>query len=182
MFFAFSSDSSLSLSLLILPNDRVTLRHWRRGGDAKPWRIAVGHEDAKKYTGSLTGGEGGTERQGRSLTRNMARSAPIFWEEPVPVPWNFCRYHTVSPSNRYQHLPSPLIYRPVIKFPSINVKRCNRVLVDARRSQANSANPKWKEAFYDPPSSSFCWSLNFCNSPNLKICLVERRQIAYISK
>ena len=53
----------------------------------------MGHEDAKKYTGSLTGGEGGTERQGRSLTRNMARSAPIFWEEPVPVPWNFCRYH-----------------------------------------------------------------------------------------
>ena len=85
-----------------------------RGGGAR------GRE--KGTRGARTGGEGGTERQGRSLTRNTARSAPIFREEPVPDPWNFCRRTNPLPHARFarydrrQHLPLHAnIYRPGCK-------------------------------------------------------------------
>lgn len=127
--------------LPFISNDRVILRHWRRGGDAKPRCIAaVGHEDAKKYVGNTH-----ERRTGHGEARSFfdPKHGPLganFLGGTGPGPLEFLpanRYHTVSPTDRHQHLPSPLIYRLAIKFPSINVKRCNRVLVDARRSSIN---------------------------------------------
>lgn len=135
-------------------------------------------------TVAYRGGARGREKVHGELNRRRrghGEARPFFDPKHGPLGANFLggtgpgpleflpanRYHTVSPSNRYQHLPSPLIYRPVIKFPSINVKRCNRVLVDARRSPINSANLKWKSVLRSLPSSSprfvlRCFDTSFC--------------------
>lgn len=89
--------------------------------------------------------EGRTRRQGRSLTRNVAGSAPIFREEPVPVgPWNFytakpCASNGGSGGGGGDGYEKPttntcllLIYRRPIRFSSINVTGCNCVLVADR--------------------------------------------------
>ena len=149
---------SLFLSFFFfISNDRVMLRHWRRGGDAKPRCIARrwGTRTRKRHAGSAHGAAKGA-RRGKAVLwpetrparrqffgRNRSRTPGIFAGEPT-------RYHTLaSPDTTDASTCLSMLTYIVraVKFPSINVKRCNRVLVDRSSITEKPGHPPpWKIA------------------------------------
>lgn len=114
------------LFFICLLGTTATLRHWRRGGDAKRSRAckAVRETTRTRKSARRRRKVGEEERQGRSLTRNVVCSAPIFREEPVPGPPGICTDETVVAATRNQTQQHTclllLIYRSAIRVPSIN--------------------------------------------------------------